>query len=245
MKLAVIIPYYNGAKFIARCLNSFESMSLSNVFIVDNSEEPLKVASDAQVIRSPKKKIGFGAAVNLGLEIIFERDYDYVLILNQDAYFKKGHFTKLLNYLADNELDRFASPMIYQENLKTEMPFIMERYFPEGAPLSVVDIEDFVAVALIAPVSLMKSLKGFDTGFFMYYEDNDLIARSNIEKAVRILPFVHVEHHNPDLLENRSSSIEKLRWQRRSALRYEWKHGDRLNWLIGWLKHLLKSILGR
>ena len=66
----------------------------------------------------------------------------------------------------------------------------------------------------------------------MYYEDNDLIARSRIEKPVRILPCVHVAHHNPELIDVSPMPIEKQRWQRKSSLRYQRKHGNRLNWFI-------------
>lgn len=245
MKLGVVIPYYNGAKFIARCLDTIEPSSLSDVFVVDNSEDPADISKKVQLIRSEESKIGFGAAVNLGLEKVYESTYDYVLVLNQDAYFAQGHFQKLVDYLENNILDRFASPMIYKEDLQAEMPFIMERYFPNGSPTEAKDIDDFVGVALIAPVVLMKSLRGFDTRYFMYYEDNDIIARSGIEKPVRILPCVHVAHHNPELLDDSPMPIEKQRWQRRSELRYQWKHGNRLNWFISMIKHVIKLALGK
>jgi len=125
MKLAVIIPYYNESKFIARCLDSIEPSSLSDVFVVDNSEYPADISKKVQLIRREESKIGFGAAVNLGLEKIYESAYDYVLVLNQDAYFAQGQFRKLVDYLENNILDRFASPMIYKQALQSEMPFIM------------------------------------------------------------------------------------------------------------------------
>lgn len=237
MNLAVIIPYYNGARFIHRCIHSLEGYSKDKIFLVDNSTEPTPEDLPVTYIKSDRDKIGFGAAVNLGLEYMFQKDFTHVLILNQDAYFQKNHFSRLLEKLKTIDLNKFASPMIFTNDFSEIMPFLKYRYFPEKAPTSDVDISDFVAVSLIAPVTLMKKLNGFDTSYYMYYEDNDLFARSKIENPIRIFPEVHVGHYNPEL--DKIYSPEKEQWIRKSRQKYLWRHGSKVDWFIAAVKNLL------
>ena len=236
MQLAVIIPYYNGHMFIERCVESLDSYP--HVYIVDNSDDPIPSLENVHITKTTKTKIGFGAAVNVGFNKVLQFDYTHILVLNQDAYFKEGHFLKLLDFLNQNPPDKFASPQIYTEDFEEVMPFLVHRYFNDGLPQNIRDIESFVAVAMIIPIDLMLKLNGFDENFYMYYEDTDLIARSNIHKPVRILPFIHVAHHNPDLLA-RPLNPEKERWIREGRIKYLARHGNRLEWIYYYLKNLL------
>lgn len=239
MKLAIIIPYYDGEQYISRCLNSLNNYSHENIYLVDNSEIPPPENLNVNHIVSEKKKIGFGAAVNLGLKEVYKKDFSHVLILNQDAFFQSGHFQKLLNALEENKLEKFASPMIYTEDFSEIMPFIKYRYFNDFTPETPIDIDDFVAVGLIVPVKLMKKLGGFDKSFFMYYEDNDLIARSKIPKPVRVFPQIHLAHHNPDL--DGKSNPEKDKWIQKSRQKYLWRHGSKIQWFVTATKNFLKG----
>lgn len=241
MELAIIIPYFNGQQYIHRCINSLENYPKEKVFIVDNSIDLVPANLKATLIKSEKKKIGFGAAVNLGLKNIQDNHFTHILILNQDAFFKSGHFTILLSYLENNLLEKFASPMIYTENFENIMPFLKHRYFQKISLDHIIDIPDFVAVALILPLPLMNRLNGFDTEFFMYYEDNDLIARSKIKNPVRILPHIHVGHHNPDL-NGQNTASEKVKWIMESKLRFIKKHKGVFPWLFYWSYYKLKKL---
>jgi len=249
LKLKVVIPYYNGEQYIERCIHSLDGYPKKNVFVIDNSEEKIDLAINATVIKTTKSKIGFAKAVNIGLEISYQdASATHILVLNQDAYFQNGHFSKLLDRLHNynqhfehrTTLDRFASPMIYTEDFKELMPFIKMRYFAAPIPNEPFDIPDFVAVALLVPVDLFKRLKGFDESFFMYYEDNDLIARSKIKNAVTIFPSIHVAHRNPEL-DGEKMSAEKNRWLRKSYLKYLWRHESKGKWLVEKLKWEIKK----
>ena len=237
MKLAVIIPYYNGEEYIDRCLRSLEKDSACDIYIVDNSESPIRNDLDAIVITTIEKKIGFGAAVNFGVSQLPENQYTHILILNQDAFFQSGHFSKLVHYLQENNVDKFLSPMIYREDFYEIMPFVAERYFSK-IPNAVIDIQDFVAVSLVVPLTLFNKLDGFDTDFYMYYEDTDLIKRAGIPMAVRILPYIHVAHRN-DELTGKAMNKEKQKWLKESKLLYLKKHESYRSW--AWEK--IKSIL--
>ena len=254
MKLAVVIPFYNGAQFIHRCLESLEGFGKHEIIIVDNSEIRGQLSVEANIIETNSARIGFAAAVNIGLKKLYDSHFTHVLILNQDAYFKKGHFQVLLSDLGkninkanqpDSLLENFASPMIYKEDFSEIMPFIRERYFNDNIPSKPFYINDFVAVALIAPLSLMKKLDGFDESYFMYYEDNDLIARSKLKNAVTIFPHIHVGHYNPDL-DTAEKNEEKEGWIRQSKIKYLWRHGNKYEWFqekIKWeIKKLTKKV---
>lgn len=246
--LAVIIPFYKGERFIERCIESLEGIERRHIYVVDNSPESFINSRHVSVINSEEKKIGFGAAVNHGFNSINQSDYEYILVLNQDAYFRKGDFMRLLDYLKNNSCSKFLSPMIYSESFEEIMPFIKQRYFskiqlPKDTNLSskYVDIEDFVAVSLVIPILLMKKLNGFDTDFFMYYEDTDLIARANLDKPVRILANIHVAHFNPDLKKS-VFNAEKEHWIEKSRLLYLKKHKSGVIWRIACIKSGLRKL---
>ena len=248
MKLAIIIPFYMGDDFIDRCLDSLQSFPEDQIYLVDNSPKRFKSDRQINTIVSSQVKIGFGSAVNLAFEQIDKDTYDYILILNQDAYFQNGHLAKLLDYLEQNPCDRFLSPMIYCEDFSTIMPFLSQRYFQteeyrekKEKGIIEIDIHDFVAVALLVPTQLMEKLGGFDPQFFMYYEDTDLIARANLEKPVKILLNIHVGHHNPDLKKGVKNK-EKDKWIEKSRLLYLKKHKSGVIWSIAVLKSRLRKL---
>jgi len=249
LNLSVIIPYFNGSQYIQRCINSLGSLPAEQIIIVDNSDDNITFEINAKIITTKEKKLGFAKAVNIGLQEAYQfSNHTHVLILNQDAHFKLGHFDQMVEQLGINTsskckaLDYFASPMIYTNEFTSPMPFIQSRYFGNGIPKQETAIEDFVAVALFASVKLMKELKGFDESYFMYYEDNDLFARCKISKPIVIYPQFHVGHYNPELATGQMSA-EKKKWIQKSKILFLWNHGSKWHWLIEKIKSIVKEII--
>ena len=98
MKTLVIIVTYNGMKWLPRCLESVRGRDL---FIVDNDSTDgsadfiEKAAPEAKLIRSAEN-LGFTKANTHGFEYALRKGYDFVYLLNQDAWLEEGSLDILI-----------------------------------------------------------------------------------------------------------------------------------------------------
>lgn len=101
--LLVIIVTYNAMQWIERCLESVKNSSVvSDVFIVDNgstdgTQDYIKVNYPEFMFFQSEYNLGFGQANNIGLKYALEHEYDYVYLLNQDAWVKDDTLGKLID----------------------------------------------------------------------------------------------------------------------------------------------------
>ena len=106
-RVLVIVVAYNGMRWLERCLSSVQTASgpdaavSADVFVVDNDSTDGSadfVAAHfpkARLVRSAEN-LGFSKANNLGLEWALRKGYDYVYLLNQDAWLEEGALEKLV-----------------------------------------------------------------------------------------------------------------------------------------------------
>ena len=91
-QLLVIIVNYNGMKWLERCLSSLTSSTVpSDVYIVDNgstdgSQDYIRSNFKDAIFVQSEENLGFGKANNIGLQYAYEKGYEYVYLLNQDAW---------------------------------------------------------------------------------------------------------------------------------------------------------------
>lgn len=89
MKLSIIIPNYNGCKFLPACLNSLKQQTFQDfqIILVDNgsSDDSIRMLSadypEVKIIRFAHNQ-GFAAASNAG---ILASQTPYVMLLNNDT----------------------------------------------------------------------------------------------------------------------------------------------------------------
>jgi len=133
-KIAIIIPFYNGDRFIKDCISSIFSSDtfVGIVYIVDNSTKRSKVLEsykgekNIHVIKT-KPAIGFGRACNVGLHLAISQQYDVGIIMNQDAIFDR----KAIGMLTKNATDSntFGTvPISYTYDFSSIHPKITEGY---------------------------------------------------------------------------------------------------------------------
>lgn len=90
MNLSIIIPFYNGHRYLDKLLKSIPEQ-IPVIIIDDKSDEPLRPLHAVRV-ETMKRKGYFTGAVNEGIR---QCDTD-VLILNQDVYFNNTDWLNLL-----------------------------------------------------------------------------------------------------------------------------------------------------
>lgn len=117
MKLLTIIVTYNGKKWMDRCLGSLRASSVkSDVLVVDNGStdgtpEYIAAAFPEVQLLSTGLNLGFGKANNVGLKKAVDEGYDYVYLLNQDAWVFPKTFERLLCAMESAPEYGILSPM--------------------------------------------------------------------------------------------------------------------------------------
>ncbi len=106
-RILVIVVTYNGLRWLDRCLGSvagdgrWEMAMTVDLFVVDN--DSADGSADYVQAHFPKAKLvrsaenlGFSKANNLGMQYALDHGYDYVYLLNQDAWLESGAMEKLV-----------------------------------------------------------------------------------------------------------------------------------------------------
>lgn len=190
-KLLVIIVTYNGMKWLDKCLSSVINSTIkADLFIVDNGSTDGSIEfmkqnyPDARLVIS-KENLGFGKANNLGLQYAVDNNYDYVYLLNQDAWVEPDTFEKLVDIQKQNPTFGVLSPLqVNRKKNKLDKAFasccgnellsdcIMRQ------PLKPIYNTDFVMAAhwLISKDCLV-TVGGFSPVFPHYGEDVNYIHR--------------------------------------------------------------------
>ena len=121
-KILVIIVTYNAMEWAERCFGSIRNSTIPvDLYIIDNGstdgtqEYILNYCSNVHFVQS-KENLGFGRANNLGLVYALKNDYDYVYLLNQDAWVAPDCFEILIRSFETNQEYGILSPLQCQAN---------------------------------------------------------------------------------------------------------------------------------
>lgn len=160
----------------------------TNVLVIDNGSKDQTISiikKEFPTIKliENKENLGFAAANNLGFEIARKENYDWVFLLNHDAWVDEDCLSEIQKIVMDfNHKDYgILSPVHYSGDGKN-FDFGFKRFFDvnelseNNKNLHEVDWVNG-AFMMISKECLTK-LKGFDPIFFFYGEDVDLCCRA-------------------------------------------------------------------
>ena len=107
-RLLVIVVTFNGMRWLERCLGSVQSSNVeADLFVVDNNSSD--GSADFVAERFPhallvrlENNLGFARANDIGLKYALDKDYDFVYLLNQDAWVMPDTFEKLIGAFSDD-----------------------------------------------------------------------------------------------------------------------------------------------
>lgn len=191
--ISIIVPNYNGVRFLPNLFASLEEQTYSNfeVVVVDNashdgSDEWLKSKECKLIILD--KNYGFAKACNEGAKVSAG---DGLFFLNSDTLLDKRCIEMLVRALKEFPSSGFFAPKMVRmferdvldgvgdifprdgrpkkrgEGAKSAMPFSDEVFSPTGG-------------AVVWRRDVFESLSGFDEDFFAYLEDVDLGFRARL-----------------------------------------------------------------
>ena len=235
MKIAIVIPFYNGYQYLDRLIDSFDLASRElecSLYIIDNSpgnqpiEIPHKSSLAIEVLRE-KPGIGYGKACNRGYQHCKELGYDYLIVANQDGYVSENFLRELLLPIQHDEKILITAPLLKVYNSHAIEDFFV-KYYLSQVPELVSDVMDktqkaYYEMNRISGACFAFNLKSkqynypyfFDPLFHMYYEDEDLCHRIKQAggKVVLVCPnavFYHQHSHTTDLENREEIQANKL-----------------------------------
>ncbi|MGV8815438.1 MAG: glycosyltransferase family 2 protein [Gelidibacter sp.] len=193
MKIIAIIVAYNAANWIDKCFGSLINSSVSmDIMMIDNNSTDNSV----ELIRKnyPQVKVhesginlGFGKANNLGIKMALNQSYDYVFLLNQDAWIEKNTVEKLIrDHLQNTEYGVIVPLQMNGSGTLLDSMFLKYTLANNRELLTKVIREssknfypvDFAnAACWLLPVSTIEKIGGFDPLFPHYGEDDDYLNR--------------------------------------------------------------------
>lgn len=187
-RILVIIVTYNGERWISRCLRSaLQSSAIADILVVDNasSDDTMTIvdavtANNADRVRVMRmeENMGFGAANNLGLRMAVAENYDYVYLLNQDAYLEADTLEKLVQVHQWNPQFGVLSPFQADDKGNADTLFAKHTGIKQMSRLDIpVEVNFVMAAHWFIPVDALKSVGAFSPVFHHYGEDENWIDR--------------------------------------------------------------------
>jgi GT2 family glycosyltransferase len=205
MKVLTIIVSYNGIKWIDKCISSVVNSSLpSDIYVVDNGStdgtyEYIQDHFQNINLHSSKKNLGFGQANNIGLKFALIHKYDYVYLLNQDAWLMPDTLKKLVAAHLNNSEYGILSPMQMQANMEDYDKNFKDIISGLSLDQPIVDVEEVMAAHWLISRDCLLKTGGFSPSFPLYGEDNNYEQRARyFNYKIGIVPTAFAIHDRAD-----------------------------------------------
>lgn len=213
MKVAVVIPNWNGADMIVESVNSLMTQTYEHSLVivdngsVDNSVEVIEQTFTQATLLKNATNLGFAGGVNTGIRYALSENFDAIALFNNDAIADKDWLKNLVSNLESYPEVGMAACKLMSID-KSHIDSTGDIYttwgipFPRGRDEAVSERYDdspwiFGASggASLYRSSMLEEIGLFDEDFFAYYEDIDISFRAQLAGwKARYEPSAHVYH---------------------------------------------------
>lgn len=251
-RILVIVVTYNGLPWLERCLGSVAAQAVADtdnagmqvdLFVVDNdsadgSAEYIEAHfPQTRLIRSAEN-LGFTGANNLGFSYAMEKDYDYVYLLNQDAWLDEGALAVLLDAAAAHPDYAVLSPLQLQADGSSFDPKFgrlisrgcgivegaqgkrisgahfsgSENFFPvrDGQKRKIIPLSFVMAAHWLVPVRALREIGTFAELFPLYGQDDNWCDRARYHGwKIGIVPSACAIHDRASRRETQDRLIKR------------------------------------
>lgn len=247
--ISFIIINYNTYGYVLNLvstLKKFFKNTIYEIILVDNNstendiENITSIFKDIRYFRM-KENVGFSQANNFAVK---QSTYPLLGFLNPDIILTEDNVSKLIRFVTRNENAGAVAPLLLNEDSSIQTSFgksltlpveFLEAFYlinlyrrvylsfrlrKKNKPLEV----DWVSAAfLIIRKEHFENVNGFDSDFFLNYEDIEFCKRLNL-KGLRnyILPYTECVHLGQSSFKGNIESLIVTRYQ--SRLVYWWKY---------------------
>ena len=193
-----------------------------SLFVVDNdstdgSADYIQAHfPEAKLVRSAENLL-FSKANNLGFEYALEHGYDYVYLLNQDAWLEPGALETLVQAAEEHPVYAVLSPLQLTADGTTLDPQFAKLY-PAGTKTAqsvpgeaVVEVRRVMAAHWLVPVGALRKVGLFDETLFpLYGQDDDWCNRARYHgMKIGIVPGARGVHDRAQRQEPKEKVIRR------------------------------------
>ncbi len=197
-KIFVVVPNWNGADLISKCLKSLEAQTQkATIVVVDNGsvDESVSVIEanfpDVHLIKLPGNT-GFAGGVNTGIRYALEQKADAIALFNNDAVADKDWLKELSASLGANPEAGIATCKLLRSDKQHfdstgDFYSIWGMSFPRarnqkdtGQYDQPGEVFGASGGASLYRASMLQDIGLFDEAFFAYYEDVDISFRAQL-----------------------------------------------------------------
>lgn len=209
MNNAVVIVTYNRVELLKECLACVcgQTIPFSRVIVVDNhstdgTAEFLAAREDLDVIREPENLGGAGGFYD-GLQCASQGEYDWVLIIDDDAMIAPDYMEKLLDYanahtgiyglagkvVTEGHIDvshrrRITNQLLYVESNVATGEYQKESFSCDAATFC----------GLLLQGKKMREIGLPQKGYFLWYDDIEYCLRLQECGGVTVVPAAVLHH---------------------------------------------------
>jgi GT2 family glycosyltransferase len=209
-KISAIIVNWNGKDVTAECIESLLAQDYPDLEIIvsdngstDGSIEYIKERFPSARLIENGKNLGFGAAVNRGLQTA---SGDYFIFLNNDLYLQPNSLSELVRLLeSDSSIGAAVPKILYYEKRNVINSFGVLVHYSGMACPNLIDQEDSDSLEILETAcggiflfkrEVFEATQGFDEDFFLYHEDHDLSWRIRLMGwKIMVCPKAVIYHH--------------------------------------------------
>lgn len=223
-QVLVIIVTYNAMKWVDKCVASLYISSIPvDIFVVDNNSSDgsgkylKETYPDIKLVES-KTNLGFGGANNIGLKYALDNVYEYVYLLNQDAWIFEDTIHEMVKISETYVNFGVLSPMHLNSSCtKFDRNFMyccpremLSDYFCKN--VSPVYETNFVMAAhWFISRSCLQSIGGFSPSFSHYGEDHNYLHRVLFAGyKIGVVPTALSVHDREYRVESKQSNLHKI-----------------------------------
>lgn len=214
--IRIVIPTYNRAEDLTACLESLKQAGIrgEQIIIIDNaSQDDTSLMINRHhpdvTLKTMDRNLGASGASNAGFEIALKQGADYILRLDSDTIVAPGFLAPLLEVALKDPKIGLLSPKIYYYKPNDEIWYAgadshpwhfgtvnghrHEKDSPENNRVREVDY--VWGAAMLIKKDVLETTGGFDTDFFVYYEEVDFCQRvQNLGYSLLYVPDSVVWH---------------------------------------------------
>lgn len=186
-RILTIVVTFNAMKWIDRCLGSLmSSHTPTEVMVVDNDSqdgtvEHVRGHFPTVMVVESKENLGFGAANNIGLRYAVENGYEYVYLLNQDAWVFPDTFGCLIDAMESDSRYGILSPVQMTASLRSEDRQFRAKCMSAGKVYEdgkIYEVSFVMAAHWMISSKCLMTVGGFSPAFPHYGEDDNYIHRA-------------------------------------------------------------------
>ena len=198
-KVSIIIPNYNGKKYLGACIDSLHQLNFPRenyeIIVVDNASsdnscEFILSRYPAVKLIKAEKNLGFARGCNLGIKNSLG---EYIVLLNNDTTVDPDWLKELVAVAdGDEDVAIVGSKLLFMQPphaIQNAMSYLTDR--GDGGDLGTHQPDEgqynttrqgmaVCGASMLIKRTLIENIGALDEDFFAYYEDMDLCYRTRL-----------------------------------------------------------------